>query len=160
MITLNDFLKNRDKQYPKKYTETIKINCLKTLDCTNKLLSVVSKDLNIKSFSCTSGWRPSEVNNLLPNADPNSPHVTGEGIDILDTNNILKKYIGKNPKLVYECGFKAIEDFKLTKTWIHLQTRTPLNGQKGKAIWNCILLNGNYVWQNNFTKEIKNELTI
>lgn len=160
MITIEQFLKNRDKEFKNDYTKLVQQNSLKTVECTNKLLLALSKELNIKSFICTSGWRPKTVNNKLTNSDPSSPHITGEGIDIADADNKIKTYIGKNPKLVFDCGFKSVEEFKYTKTWLHLQTRLPFKWQQGKVIWNCLLLNNEYVWQNNFSKEIRKVLII
>jgi hypothetical protein len=112
--------------------------------------------LNVNFTKVNSGWRPISVNSATPGADPNSCHLTSEAIDLGDPNGVLKKWVGENPNKVKEAGFIIVEDFKITKSWIHFQTRDKLSWQKGRALWKC----NSDGWINCFTKEKQSYLSI
>jgi hypothetical protein len=138
VFTLANYYKGRDILYPKELTQKLKDNATYTVACTNRLMVFMEADeIDTSQIDNNSGWRPKSINTATPGADPNSPHVTCEGIDLSDKNNIVKKWIQDNPDKVKEAGFVATEDFSLTSTWCHLQTRPPLSFQKGKFIWMC-----------------------
>ncbi len=146
----------RDILYPKDLTATIKANAAITVEATNKLLKLMEDDgVDTSGTKCNSGWRPKAINSKTPGSDPNSPHVTAEAIDLSDVNGKIKQWVGKNPSKVKQAGFVATEDFKITSTWCHLQTRGVLTGQMGKAIW----LASSDNWKNNYSKSIVTVLT-
>lgn len=138
VITISEYFMGRDVLYPKDLTSTIKENANLTVIATNKLLKFMEDDdIDTNNTKCNSGWRPPSINSKTPGSDPNSPHVTAESIDLSDANGNLKAWVGKNRDKVREAGFIAVEDFKITKTWLHLQTRDKLSWQKGSALWRC-----------------------
>ena len=134
-ITLQEFYMGRDKTYPKELTPILITNAIKTVACTNSLLTYMEADgVDISKRKVNSGWRPKSVNTATPGADPNSCHITCEAIDLGDINNKFKLWVRNNAAKVKSVGFFATEDFSLTKTWLHLQTRDILSWQKGRAI--------------------------
>jgi hypothetical protein len=155
-ITLEDYFAGRQIKYSKELTNDIRQNAAYTVDCTNKLLRYMQEDgLNVNFTKVNSGWRPVSVNSATPGADPNSCHLTSEAIDLGDPNGVLKKWVGENPNKVKLSGFLITEDFSITKTWLHLQTRYPLSWQKGKVLW----IAGEDHWKNNYSKNTVEILT-
>ena len=57
-----------------------------------------------------------------------SQHLFGRAIDIKDTDGKLKKWLLNNVDKMERAGLYA-EDFKFTKTWVHLQS-TPVKSGK------------------------------
>ena len=53
-----------------------------------------------------------------------SSHLYGAAVDIADPDGKLKAWIEKNPETLTYNGLWA-EDFKYTKTWVHLQIYAP-----------------------------------
>ncbi len=150
-FTLMDYYKGRNVTYAKSLTIELVANAQRTVECLNKLFIILQNcGIATANYSINSGWRPKPINDKTPGADPNSPHVTCEAVDVSDPNGVLKKWIATNYKLVKECGFIATESPGSTPTWLHLQIRPPLSWQQGKAIWLCTDLG----WKNNFTKKV------
>lgn len=136
-ITLDQYWMGRNITYKKDLTTQLINNAKYIVDCTNKLLNMAVADgVVISNQKVNSGWRPKSINDKTPGTDPNSPHVDCNGIDLGEYADLrLRKWIDANPDKVIEAGFIAIENFKFTPTWCHLQTRLPLSWQKGPVIY-------------------------
>jgi hypothetical protein len=74
-----------------------------------------------------SGYRPPAYNSGVPNAAPNSKHMTGNAIDIADNDGELDDWLTDD----------ILEEFELyrehpvaTKSWCHLQDIPPKSGKR------------------------------
>lgn len=138
-ISMSEYYKGRDTAYSKELTATIKANAIHTVECTNKLLAMMAADdVDTSTVGCNSGWRPKSVNAATKGSAPNSPHIYALAIDLGDRSGKVKKWVSANPAKVLEAGFVAIEDFKITATWVHLQTRPKQPGEVGRVIWGAL----------------------
>lgn len=132
MITLEQFWKGRDKQFAAELTPTIVANAKETLRRANLLLDIYEKQGGACGpRGCNSGWRPPEVNAATQGAAKMSKHMTGQAIDITDTDNQLDKW------LMTPVGQKALTDIGLwmespsaTPGWAHVQTVPPGSGRR------------------------------
>lgn len=129
MITLTDYYMGRDATHGAELTPALRRNAERTVAAANALLDRFGEDRRVNS-----GWRPKAINAATKGADPESPHVTCEGIDIEDHDGALKEWCLSHPADVIACGFVAIETPKITPTWCHLQIRPSLPWQKGRNI--------------------------
>lgn len=126
MISLTDYWMGRDEEYPLAMTPQIEHNALLTVQLTNALLVRFGQ-----GRKATSGWRPPMVNASIPNAAPNSKHMTGQAIDLADPDGDLDDWLMSDP------GQRALEEIGLwmehpaaTKGWAHLQTVPPKSGRR------------------------------
>ncbi len=124
MITLTDFLKGRDKLYPKDYTVTVEKNSVRLIETINKFLTEVGIPKTVNS-----GWRPYTVQMEVNPRAPNSKHVTGNAIDLEDKDRKLTEYILANLWVLEKYGL-YMEDPESTKTWVHLQNIPPRSGKR------------------------------
>ena len=130
LITLEQYLMGRDKDYPLEYDEKAKQNAQTLLDKVNALL----KEFNITDAKITSGFRPQAINAAVPNAAKKSAHSTCEAVDILDnqTQDLAKKILDN--KEILERFDLYLESPEHTKgknaNWIHLQTRKTKSGNR------------------------------
>lgn len=116
IITLEMYLKGRDKTYPTEYTKEIEENAKKLLKCLNEFLN----ELGITEVIVTSGWRPPSLNKTISNASKKSHHQTGKACDIKDdSEQSLCKLILSKPELLRTHGL-WMEDPAATKGWTHL----------------------------------------
>ena len=58
-----------------------------------------------------------------------SKHLTIQAVDIADGNGSLKAWLNNNVKLLEDAGLWC-EDFSVTTTWVHFQTKPPLSGKR------------------------------
>lgn len=58
-----------------------------------------------------------------------SCHLTGDGVDIADSDGEFQKWLKKNVKKLEELGLYC-EDFKYTPGWVHIQQRPPKSGKR------------------------------
>jgi hypothetical protein len=132
-ITLEQFFKGRDKQFPSELTATIKANAAETLRRANIVLAKyeAANPVCTKGRGCNSGWRPAAVNAGTAGASPTSKHMTGQAIDIGDDDESLDKW------LITPAGLKVLEEVgmwlespKSTPRWCHLQTVAPRSGNR------------------------------
>lgn len=138
IFTLADYYRGRDVLYSKELTPALKSNANYIVARTNELMIFMEEDgIDTSDININSGWRPKAINSTTPGADPNSPHTDCTGVDLSDVEKVLKKWVQDNPNKVKEAGFVATEEFSLSPTWLHLQTRPPLAWQQGKFIWMC-----------------------
>lgn len=116
VISLPAFWKGRDIQYSSELSDEITRNATDLIVRVNSLLYY----LDVKSATVSSGWRPKVVNENIGGA-PNSLHLTGKAIDILDPANKLSKKLLEAPGLLKDHGL-WMEDKAHTRTWVHLDT--------------------------------------
>ncbi len=130
MITLNEFLMGRDKEFP--LAIDLAMNAAKTLSSINYLRGRYGKPL-----SCSSGYRPGRFNKAAGGATASS-HLSCEAIDCQDKEpQVWRKFEGESHLITHFANWcldnldelrKAglfLEDPRWTKSWTHLQTRTP-----------------------------------
>lgn len=130
MITPSEFFMGREKEYP--LTLPLALNAAKTLAGINYLRGRYGKPL-----SCSSGYRPGRFNKAA-NGASSSSHLTCEAIDCQDKEpNVWRMFEGESHLITHFANWcldnldelrKAglfLEDPRWTKSWTHLQTRTP-----------------------------------
>jgi hypothetical protein len=97
-----------------------------------------------KERQVTSGYRPKEVNDDVPNAAANSHHIRCLAADIEDSNGMLAKYCMTRQDLLEQFAL-WMEDPEYTRTiepgtskklplgqqgWVHLQSVPPKSGHR------------------------------
>jgi len=122
MITMKQYL-TADGKYPERekhpeVTPELIKNATILLDKVNKLLN----DLGIQSVIVSSGFRPSGVNAAIANAAKRSAHLTGEAIDIADSDGSLDELLDESDVLLKKYNLFQ-EDPASTKGWAHLDIR-------------------------------------
>jgi hypothetical protein len=135
MITLEEYLMNRDTTHALEFSPAIRKNALATIDLVNRLL-ILAKGAGVqirprKDGTLTnSGWRPPSLNAKTPGASRTSLHMTGQAIDLHDPD-------GKIARWCMEGTHKALSDLGLwlehpdfTPGWCHLQTKPPPSGNR------------------------------
>lgn len=130
MITVEQFLMGRDKQYADEFTDEIARNAKDTVDAINPLLSQFTSDTGIAMNVVASGWRPAEVNETTSNAACNSWHIHAGAVDIRDTpNRDLARWVAKNQAKLVAAGLYC-ERFEWTPTWVHFSKHPPKSGKR------------------------------
>jgi hypothetical protein len=74
-----------------------------------------------------SGWRPASYNATIPNAAPNSKHITGQAVDIGDPMEEFDDYL---TDAILEAHDLWRESPIATKGWVHLQCVPPHSGNR------------------------------
>lgn len=118
MITREEILKGRDKEFP--LDETLEKNLSNLLIALNKFRKAFNKPMK-----CTSGYRPASINASI-GGSKKSAHMSCQAADFADPDGKLKEFCLKNIKLLEECGL-WLESPDHTKGWIHLDTRQRKN---------------------------------
>jgi Peptidase M15 len=97
----------------------------------NALWVAFEKDNGNRPCIVSSGYRTKEINASIKGSAKRSHHMTGNAVDIQDRQQILQRWL-KTP-----AGLKAlednglyVEDFKYTRTWVHLQTVVPKSNNR------------------------------
>ena len=124
MITKDEILMGRDKQYPDEYTEEISNNIDSLLEIINQVRIAYNKPMIVAS-----GWRPAEINESTSNAAKNSNHIKGLAVDIKDTDGKLWKWVILNLDLMKRLGL-YFEDKRWTPTWVHFQIIPPKSSKR------------------------------
>ena len=120
-LTLVDYLKGRDKLYPKEWTPELEKNAYKILKATGGLLRELEIDLTTVEIS--SGYRPLAINNCIPNsAKGNSQHIVCLAIDLRDKGNILWHRLAAREDLLKKYDL-WLENKTSTPTWVHLDLK-------------------------------------
>lgn len=132
LITMQDYLKGREKKFASEFTDDLYRDALKTVAMASQLLSFFGEKRYI-----TSGWRPKQINAAVGGA-PSSQHIYCRAIDIEDKPKTLGKWCTENIEHLIELGLymesletthvKAEEEGKVP--WIHLQTISPRSGNR------------------------------
>jgi len=121
MITREEVLMGRDKQYP--LTPELERNLQELLRRLNLFRQIYGRPMVV-----TSGYRPAALNKQVGGAK-NSAHMTCEACDFRDEKGELRRYILQNPNVLEVCDLYC-EDFSFTPTWVHLQTRRTKSGKR------------------------------
>lgn len=114
---------DRDKSFPKEYTQEVSDNLDKLLIAINVIRTAYAKPMRV-----TSGWRPSSVNGGVGGAK-RSNHMLGLAVDIADPDGTLAKWLLNNLVVVQKAGL-YLEDFRWTKGWVHFQLVAPKSGRR------------------------------
>lgn len=123
MVTRDEVLKGRDKDYP--LTPELEQNLEQLLDAVNKLRKEYGKP-----FVITSGYRPGHYNKSARGAKK-SAHMSCQAVDIRDTDGEIAKWCLANLHLLIEAGLYMESPFYTHEPpgarWVHLQTRPTKN---------------------------------
>ena len=122
MITRDEILMGRDKQYP--LDGTLQVNLEKLLKAVNKFRAVYGKPLKVSS-----GYRPAAINTTVKGAAKKSNHMICLAVDFVDRDGKLAEYCLNNLKLLEEFGI-WLEDPAFTKGWVHMQAVPPRSGSR------------------------------
>lgn len=114
MITKEEILMGRDKQYPDDYTQEVSDNIDKLL----KVLNVIRKAYG-KPLIISSGWRPAAINSTIPGAAKRSNHVIGLACDFKDPNGEIDAWLDNNQDLLESLGAWQ-ENSSATPNWAHI----------------------------------------
>jgi len=79
--------------------------------------------------SCTSGYRPPQVNASIPGAALRSNHMKCLAVDIRDADGDLDEWCLDNPEVLERIGLWQ-EHPSATKSWAHFQTVPPKSGKR------------------------------
>ena len=74
-----------------------------------------------------SGWRPAHYNATVPNAAPNSKHITGQAVDLYDPDGVIDAHLHTHFDLLIKHRL-WMEHPSATKGWCHLQSVPPRSG--------------------------------
>lgn len=140
MISKDEILMGRDKQYPDDYTQEISDNIENLLKIINQIRTAYNRPMIVAS-----GWRPPSINEDTANAAKNSNHLKGLAVDIKDIDGSLWKWVLMNLGLMKRLGV-YLEDKRWTPTWVHFQIVPPKSKKriyvpsslpaKAEDIWN------------------------
>ena len=128
MITADAFWMGRKDKYVDELSVMVQRNAAETLGKVNTLLSFAEMD-GIYCNECSSGWRPSAVNDATANAAKNSKHKTGQAVDVTDPDRRLAQWCIMNLGRLDRLGL-WMEDPRWTPTWVHFQTVPPSSGRR------------------------------
>lgn len=116
LISLDQYTKGRDKQYPKEWTPEVQANAIKLLGIVNKFLN----ELGIEKVEVSSGFRPAAINASLPNSAKRSYHQICLAVDLLDDKDQnLARLVKNRPDLLKKYNL-WLESPDATKYWVHL----------------------------------------
>lgn len=130
LISLEMYLKGREKQYPNEYTKEIEANAIELLKKVNAFL----EELGIDKVEVTSGFRPLAINSNTKGAAKKSNHTICKAVDILDNKSQdLAEKCKKQMDLMIKYDL-YMEDPNSTKgkytNWVHLQNVAPKSGNR------------------------------
>ena len=118
MITVTDYLMGRDRQDPLDMLQTR--NMAELLSRVNHLMASLGFDPKLSS-----GYRPSRINKSVGGAKM-STHTMCAGIDLLDPENKIGKFLKKN-FLILEKYDLYLENPDHTPGWLHLDIKQRKN---------------------------------
>lgn len=130
IVTLTDYLMDRDKIYPQEYTLGVKANAELTVAAVNVLLKRLEADgvkLDVHPVNRTvisSGWRPPQINKQVKNAAIRSKHMTGQACDLYDPEGAIDDWLMDNLANDPSLGL-YMEHPSATKGWAHVQIIPP-----------------------------------
>lgn len=124
MISKDELLQGRDKQYPNDYTQEISDNIDMLLPLLNQIRTAWGKPMNVAS-----GWRPPSINASTPGAATHSKHMQGLAADIQDLDGSLWAWVLENLALMQSLGI-FMEDRRWTPTWVHFGHGAPASGHR------------------------------
>jgi hypothetical protein len=131
MISLQEYLYQHTDAVP---SEQLINNATELLAKVNNLL--LDEDCPVQNVGLRSGYRPPEFNANLAGAAPNSKHMTGQAVDVIDNEGEIDEWIstwdesdGMVNKLLEKYGLWR-ESPAATKSWCHLQCVPPKSGRR------------------------------
>ena len=130
MITTHEYLNHWQRNYSQvevphdELTDELVATAQVTVDKANQLLQRFGDERDI-----TSGWRPIEVNKIVPGAALYSNHTKCLAVDIADPYGDLDEWCLANPGILEELGLWQ-EHPASTKGWCHVQTVAPRSGNR------------------------------
>lgn len=124
MITLKQYFMGRDESYSNQLTPELNDNAIEVVNKANDLLSHLGYSRGVRS-----GWRPKEINAMIPGASKTSKHMTCQAVDIEDNDGKLKSWCIQNLSVLEDLGL-WMESPEFTPSWLHLQTVAPNSGHR------------------------------
>lgn len=130
MISLDDYLTHWQLHYPQaavpddELTDEMRADAETTVDKAIELLDQFGEERGL-----TSGWRPREVNVLVPGAAQFSQHMLCRAIDIADPLGDLDEWCLDNYNRMVELELWQ-EHPASTKGWCHVQIVPPKSGNR------------------------------
>jgi hypothetical protein len=121
MITVIEYLTQHATDWP----EEVELAAKGLLEKVNRLL--IDGDCPEPDAELRSGYRPPAFNAGVPNAAPNSKHMTGHAIDIADNDGALDDWL--TDEILEQYGLYR-EHPAATKSWCHLQDQPPRSGNR------------------------------
>jgi len=121
MITRDEVLMGRDKQYP--LTPELEANLQELLRRLNLFRQMYGMPMIV-----TSGYRPAALNKRV-GGSKKSAHMTCEACDFRDEKGQIRRFILQNSSVLEVCDLYC-EDFFYTPTWVHLQSRPTRSGNR------------------------------
>jgi uncharacterized protein YcbK (DUF882 family) len=114
MISVNEYLMNRDKEFPLDMLQAR--NMAELLSRVNYLFGKLDLHAIVSS-----GYRPASINKKIGGAKM-STHTVCAGIDLSDPDGRLANAMKNNQQLLKELGL-CLENPEHTKGWIHLDIK-------------------------------------
>ncbi len=121
MITREEYLKGRDKEFPLSLVQIE--NMRELLRRINTLRHYYGKPMIVSS-----GYRPAALNSKVGGAKQ-SRHITCQAIDILDKGGSFADWCIKNIDKLELCDL-WLEHPAHTAGWVHLQSTPPKSGNR------------------------------
>ncbi len=121
MITIDEILMGRDKEYP--LTPEQQANLMILLTQINIVRKAYGRPMKVSS-----GYRPGKYNSAAGGAK-NSSHLSCEAVDIADSDRRFMQWCVVNLSVLEKAGL-YMEDPEHTPSWVHLQTRKPKSGNR------------------------------
>lgn len=121
MITRDEVLMGRDKQFPLNNTQEANLQHL--LKCLNQFRDIYGKPMTVSS-----GYRPEAINSTVPGAAKKSNHIICLACDFKDDGS-LDKFCMDNLDVLEKCGL-YLESPASTIGWCHLQAIAPKSGKR------------------------------
>lgn len=106
---------------------SVKVNAEQLIPKINALLASAPF---MNGCELRSGYRPPAFNAKVPNAAPNSKHMTGDAVDVADNDGILDDWL--TDEILEKFGLYR-EHPSQTKSWCHLQQTPP--GSKKRTFY-------------------------
>lgn len=129
MISKDELLKGRDKQYPDDYSDEISANLDELLIQLNQIRSAYGKPMIVSS-----GWRPPSINGSTPGAAAHSKHMDGLAADIQDLDGSLWSWVLKNLQLMQDLGIYMEHKWWTSSDdnggWVHFGLGAPKSGKR------------------------------
>ena len=111
----------RDLTHAEELTNEIMANAQVTVERVNDLLQRANRS---DIHEVRSGWRPQGINDVTANSAAHSRHLTGQAVDLPDTDRNLATWCVDNLDDLEAVGL-WMEDPRWTPTWVHLQIVPP-----------------------------------
>lgn len=132
MLTVDAYLGQHSQGHEEELSALVRDNAAVTVAKANELCACAGIEPVLRS-----GWRPAGYNATVVGAAAKSTHITGEAVDLADTDGSLRDWCAQNLAELARIGL-WMEDARTTPTWLHIQTRPPASGKRvyiPSALW-------------------------